>query len=264
MLLRLQIVTADQGARWVRRGFQVFARRPVAFSALLLAFFFASLLASVLLPMVGGVLSLMALPLLSLGFMTATQAALTGGPVHPGQLAQPLRVRGPRRLTLLKLCALYGGLALLALLLADAVVGDAWEELRTLYASGNVTPEQARAATSDPRLMWGFGLQALLLSLLSVPFWHAPALVLWGGQGVAQALFSSTVAVWRARAAFTVYGLVWVAVTVTLSTLTALLAALLGMPQIVPVAAIPLVVMCVAVFYVTLYFSFTDSFAAEP
>jgi hypothetical protein len=38
-----------------------------------------------------------------------------------------------------------------------------------------------------------------------VPFWHAPGLVHWGSQGVGQALFSSTLAVWRCRGAFVVY-----------------------------------------------------------
>ena len=45
--------------------------------------------------------------------------------------------------------------------------------------------------------------------MLAVPFWHAPALVYWDHHGCAKALFSSTLACWRNRGAFTVYSLVW-------------------------------------------------------
>jgi hypothetical protein len=265
MALRLQSVAAGHGALWVRRGFQVFLRRPLAFSAMLLAFFFASLLVSVLLPLAGSLLALMALPLLSLGFMIGTRSALGGGPVHPGQLIEPLRAPWPRRKRLLQLCALYGLLVLVIVLASNAMIGDAWERLAQLYTSKTpVAPDEARAVLGDPRLEGGLLLQALLLALLSVPFWHAPALVLWGEQDVAQSLFSSTVALWRTKAAFTVYALVWMALALSLTTLASLLFALLGMPQLAPAAAVPIAVMCMSAFYATLYFTFVDSFQAEP
>jgi hypothetical protein len=264
MALRLQTVAAPQGARWVRRGFQVFLQRPLSFSALLLAFLFASLLASVVLPIAGSLLSLMAIPLLSLGFMIATRSALSGGAVHPGQLIEPLRAPWPRRKPLLQLCAVYGVLVLLIVLGTNAVIGDAWERLAQLYTSKTpVSPEDARAVIGDPRLQGGLLLQALLLSLLSIPFWHAPALVLWGEQGLAQSLFSSTVALWRTKAAFSVYALVWLALVLSLSMVASLLFALIGLPQLAPAAGIPIALMCMAAFYVTLYFTFVDSFQPD-
>lgn len=263
MVLRLRSVPPGQGVLWVRRGFRVFMQRPMAFTALLLAFFFASLVVSVLVPVVGGPLSLMALPLLSLGFMIATRSALSDGPVHPGQLLQPLRVPMARRKPLLLLCALYGAATLGVLVLSDRIVGDAWEQVHAMYsASTPVSPEQARAAATDPRLLWGFGTQALLLSALSIPFWHAPALVLWGNQGVAQSLFSSTVALWRTKGAFSVYTLVWLGLMLALGTVTTLVLTLIGVPQLAPVAVLPLVLMCMTAFYVTLYFIFADTFEA--
>ena len=42
-----------------------------------------------------------------------------------------------------------------------------------------------------------------------MPFWHAPALVYWGGQTVGKSLFFSTVACWRNKGAFAVYALDW-------------------------------------------------------
>ena len=53
-----------------------------------------------------------------------------------------------------------------------------------------------------------------LAGALSIPFWHAPALVHWQGQSVGQALFSSTLALWRCKGAFFAYSLAWTAVIV--------------------------------------------------
>jgi hypothetical protein len=268
MALRLRAVAAQQGVRWVRMGFRAFMLRPMGFCALLIAFFFTTLLVSALVPLVGSVVALMALPLLSLGFMVATESALRGGPVHPGQLVEPLRrTSGTRRAALLKLCVLYGVTTLAVLLLSELLIGDAWENLRALYASGQqATPEQVKAVTDDSRLLGGLGLQAALIALLSVPFWHAPALVMWGEQGVAQSLFSSTLAVWRSKGAFAVYSLLWLALMMAFGTLAALVFGLLGIGQFAPVAALPLALMGMTVFYASLYFTFTDSFgpADEP
>ena len=78
------------GATWVSRAFALFLKKPLAFSALLALFLFAALVL-LLLPYLGAVLLLMALPLLGLGFMIAARSAASGGPVHAGQLLEPLR-----------------------------------------------------------------------------------------------------------------------------------------------------------------------------
>ena len=76
------------------------------------------------------------------------------------------------------------------------------------------TPTDARRSAArelaDPRLQLGLLLRIGLAGLLSVPFWHAPALVYWGAQGWAKSLFFSTVAIWRNKGAFAVYGLGWI------------------------------------------------------
>jgi hypothetical protein len=260
MALRLQPVAAHQGLRWVRQGFALFARKPLAFTALLLAFFFCTLVLSVLVPLVGSLVSLMALPLLTMGFLLASRSALAGGPVHPGQLIEPLRAPKPQRNALLMLCALYGIVTVLVFFAADAIMGDALERLQGAIGSP-ASQEQLNAVLSDPRVQRGMLLEALLLSLIAVPFWHAPPLVLWGQQSVAQSLFSSTVALWRCRGAFALYAAVWFAVIFVLGTLTTLLLALFGLGQMAPAAALPIALMCMSVFYVSLYFIFVDSFA---
>ena len=72
MPLLLKPVDASRGPRWVGDAFRLFARKPLAFTALFAVFLFAAMVVS-LLPLLGGLLQMMALPLLSLGFMVAGQ-----------------------------------------------------------------------------------------------------------------------------------------------------------------------------------------------
>ena len=101
-----------------------------------------------------------------------------------------------------------------------------------------------------------------LAGLLSVPFWHAPALVHWGSQGALQALFSSTVALWRTRGAFTVYLLGWGAAMLAVAGLVALLGTLFGARQALGILTLPIGLVFSAAFYVSLWFSFADTFGA--
>jgi hypothetical protein len=262
MALRLQRVPATRGLVWMRQGLQVYARRPLAFTALLLAFFTASLVMSALLPEVGRWVVPMSLPLLNLAFMAATQQTVHGSAVRAGQFAEALRRPGPRRRSLLVLCVVYG-LAFAAITtLADMLMGDASEQLRQLYAVGTTpTTEAQQAAAADPRLLQGFGLLLGGLALLSIPFWHAPALVLWGEQGAAQSVFSSTLACWHNKGALALYAAVWFATVMLLGLLTTLVFAAMGMAQAASLAMLPLGLTLTAVFYVTQYFIFVDSFS---
>jgi hypothetical protein len=95
-----------------------------------------------------------------------------------------------------------------------------------------------------------------------VPFWHAPALVHWGAQGVGQALFSSTLAVWRSRGAFLVYMIVWFLLVMGVGVLSALLFGLLGMRELGSLVAMPAGLFFSTLFYVSLIFTFNDSFGS--
>ena len=103
-------------------------------------------------------------------------------------------------------------------------------------------------------------LRRVLVALLSVPFWHAPPLVAWAGQGLMQSLFSSTVAVWRCKGAFVVYALVWFGLMIILGTGAALITSVLGVPRFAAAAALPLALAVMTAFYASLWFTFVDSF----
>jgi hypothetical protein len=262
MALLLKPVEAARGWRWIVDAFRLFARRPLAFTSLFVLFLFAALF-SALIPVLGGVLQMMTLPLLSLGFMIASQSALRQGPVGPGQFFEPLRGDPARRRSLLILCLAYGLAAMGILLLCDLISGGALDRLQTLMAQADAPQTEIDAVLTEPGLSWAVLTGAVLGSALSVTFWHAPALVHWGGQSVGQALFSSTLAVWRSKGAFFVYGLAWFGLIVLFGVLVAVIFGLLGARQLGSVIALPAGLLFSTVFYVSLLFTYNDSFGAD-
>jgi hypothetical protein len=259
MSLLLKPVPASHGPRWIADAFRLYARRPLAFTALFAVFLFAALLVAQV-PLLGGLAQMMSLPMLSLGFMVASQSALLDGPVHPRQFIEPLRTDAVRRRALLKLCVIYGVAAIVILLVADAISGHAWARLQQILSKGEMDQAKVDELLAEPGVGLGLLLGAVLVALLSVPFWHAPALVHWGGQGVAQALFSSTLAVWRSKGAFLTYSLAWGGVMLAFGTVAALVLALLGAPQMAGLLGVPAGLVFSAVFYISLLFTFNDSF----
>jgi hypothetical protein len=251
MPLLLKPVEPRRGARWLRDAFTLFVKKPLAFTLMLVVFLFAARVV-LFLPLVGNVILMAAAPLLSLGFMVASQSALLGGPVRPAQFIEPLRGDAGKRRSLLMLCGLYALAVVLITLLCYALISDAaLARIEALGSPGGAPMSDVLTAFDDPSVQASQWVALLLGSLLSVPFWHAPALVHWGAQGIGQALFSSTLAVWRCRGAFAVYGGLWLGLCMLLGA-TALLFGLL--------VALPLGLLLTTVFYVSLLFTFNDSF----
>jgi hypothetical protein len=264
MTLRIVDAPARRGLAWVSQAFAQFLRRPLAFSLLFLVFLVAAMVLLAI-PYAGAVLVLASLPMLTLGFMIATRAAQENGSVHAGQMIEPLMRDGDpvRRSTLVRLCLLYALATAIVMWGSDAIDGGAFERLQVLLASTRTesTSKEIDDLLADPGLRAGLLVRFGLSALLSVPFWHAPALVWWHGQGVGQALFSSTLACWRNRGAFLLYGLAWTATVALFGILSGLLFSLLGAPQLLVLAAVPAGLMFSTAFYISLYYTFADCFA---
>ncbi len=259
MPLLLKTVTASQGSRWVGDAFRLFARRPLGFMVLALSFFAAAMVMRQL-PVLFAPLPLMAMPLLSLGFMVAAQSALLGGNVRPVQFIEPLRGDPVRRRSLIVLCVGYGLALVVIVLLVDAVSGHAWGRLQALIPKGEAAQAEVEAIMSETGVRSATLLGLVLSSLLSVPYWHAPALVHWGAHGAKQALFSSTVAMWRAKGAFALYMATWLAVLLGVTLTAATLMQLMGLEAWIPLLSLPLGLLFSAVFYISVLFTFNDSF----
>jgi hypothetical protein len=257
MPLTLKPVDASRGPRWVTDAFRLFMRRPLAFTMLAFPFVAAAALAQ-LLPAPLGLLAVMAIPLLSLGVMVAGQSALLDGPVHNRQFIEPLRTDAPRRRAVLQLCVGYGVAVGVVLLLTYWVSSTAWSRLAELMAKGEAPLQDLQALA--PQLSTSVLVMAILGSLLSTVYWHAPALVHWGGQSAMQALFSSALAVWRSKGAFLAYVLTWFAALMVTTFLLGMLGGLLGSPFLVQVLTMAAGIVLTAVFYLSVLFTFNDSF----
>ena len=154
---------------------------------------------------------------------------------------------------------------MLVITLADAVDAGMFEELQRLMAQTSDAKTAARieAIVAAPELLQGMLVRFGLAGLLAVPFWHASALVHWGGQGVVQALFTSSLALWRTRGAFSVYLLGWAGLMLAVALAVAMIALTTGARQVLGVLTMPIGLVFSAAFYVSLWFSFTDTFG-EP
>lgn len=260
--MKLLLVPARQGLRWVNAGFAVFFKRPLAFASLFTLFIFGGLV-SMMLPFVGPWLLLAALPLVSLAFMLATQRTLAGRAPTPGVFTEPLRVSPKRTRALIQMGMAYALASLLIIWLSDVADGGKFEALQEAMASAQGDAGEIAALLGDGQLQFGLLLRFGLAALLSLPFWHAPALVHWGELGVGKALFFSTVACWRNLGAFAVYGLAWGGVILAVGAAANLLAAVIAQPQLIALAAIPTGLLLSTVFYASLYFTVVDCFAVE-
>jgi hypothetical protein len=260
--MRLQTVRAWQGASWLKQGFRAFRARPMSFAALFASFMFGVLILT-LLPFIGPLLVFTLLPTVSLAFMIATRRVVEGGTPTPLVFTEPLQAPRPRLIALLWLGVIYTVATFAVMALGDLLDGGAFETLMDAIPSGQNASEVMAARVTAPGVVSGMLMRFGLAGLLALPFWHAPALVFWQGQGCAQALFTSSLACWRNLGAFVVYGLAWIGLILAVAVLGSLLFALIGEPQLFAVAGVPLSLLFTTVFYASLYFTYADCFAPD-
>jgi len=243
--MKLRLVPARQGARWVRQGWGVFFARPLAFCAMyLLCLLFAPLF----IVLIG--------PATWLGFMIATRQTLEGRFPWPSVFFAPFRAGWPQLKSQLQLCALFA-LAMVGLSWLVQLTGVDLHSLSDIMG-GQATPEQVEAWLDDPKLRAAQWLTLIGMVLLSLPFWHASPLVHWGGLSAPKALFFSVVACWRNKAPLALHALLWVVVIMVLSMLAGLVAAVAGPPSVPFIT--PLWLLLPAPALASVYFSFADSF----
>ena len=261
--MKLQLVAPREGAVWVRKAFQVFARQPLGFASLFAACLFVFLLLG-LVPFVGTIALLVLPPAGSLLFMIASRRVSEGQAAMPGAIVELVTSGRSRLVSLLKLGLAYAGATFFVFWLAGVLDGGALEKFLESLADAKTTPQSAAAQVGDPRLQLGLILRLVFAGALSIPFWHAPALVHWAGQSWAKSLFFSSVALWRNKGAFTLYGLVWMALWMMLLAIVSIGVGVFG-PQRFTLVATPLTLIFSTIFYASLWFTFTGCFSpADP
>jgi len=259
--MKLQLVASRQGFVWVQRAFRVCGRQPLGFAALFATCMFVVLLLG-LVPVVGTVVLLALPPAGSLLFMIASRRVVEGRTAMPGSIAELAAAGRPRLLALVKLGLAYAVATFVLFWLAGVLDGGALTAFLESLPDERTTGETAAAKVADPRLQLGVILRLVFASALSIPFWHAPALTHWGGVGWLKSLFFSSVAVWRNKAAFTVYGVAWLALWMLLLPVVSIAVAMLG-PQRFALVATPLTLAYLTLFYASLWFTFADCFSSD-
>jgi len=254
--MKLQLVPASAGPRWVRQGIQTFFKQPLAFCGLFFMFMAVMSVLS-LVPVLGNVLALMLLPGATLGLMAATQEAATGKRPVPALLISAFRAGRAQLQSMLLLGGLYA--AGFLLVLGISALADGGKFAHMYLVGGTLSAEVLQAGD--------FQLAALIAMVLYLPlsllFWHAPALVHWHGIAPVKSLFFSLVACLRNFWAFTLYGMVWMVVFVGLGILVATVAALAGGAETVGAVMFPMAMLTAAMFFASIYFTFRDSFEAS-
>lgn len=244
--MKLNIVPARTGIEWVKLGIKTFLKQPLALTGLFFMYM-ATVLVISQLPVVGSLLGAMLVPAATLGLMAATAEAASGRFPMPTVLVSAFRAGRQRARAMLVLGAIYTAGSLLATLLGG------------LLGEPVTPPTDAEAPQLDPRMIY-----VLLLHMpLVVLFWHAPALVHWHGIPPVKSLFFSAVAVLRNFGAMFLYGVAWMAVFLLVGFLVSTIGMMLGGAAVARSIMMPTVLLLVAMFSTSLYFTFRDSFRAD-
>jgi len=253
--MKLQIVPAKQGVKWVKLGMATFFKQPLALSGLFFMFLAVMSVLSMV-PYAGNVLALMLLPGATLGLMAASQETTRGKFPMPTILLSAFRAGHQQLRAILTLGGLYAATFLLVLAMSAWVDGGKFAKL--YLVGGSLTPELLQEADFQSASL----LAMALYVPLSLMFWHAPALVHWHGVSPVKSLFFSLVACLRNFWAFTVYSLVWMATFMVVGLLVSTVAALVGGAGLATTLLFPVAMLMAAMFFASIYFTYRDCFEA--
>ena len=254
--MKLNVVEARTGSKWVRQGIRVFWKQPIAMSGLFFLFM-AIMSLSALLPIVGSFIALTLLPAATLGLMAASREVDLGKFPMPTILAIAFRASKERKRDMAILGLLYA-LGFVGVMGISALM-DGGGFAKLYLVGGKLDAE----TIMDPNFQNAMWLSLLLYMPLSMVFWHAPALVHWHGVPALKSLFFSTVACLRNWRAFLVFGLMWTVVFMSTALILSLVSGLMGDGELVSITLLPAMLMLAAMFFCSVYFSFRDCFVSD-
>lgn len=247
-----RIVATARGARWLGEGWRLFRVAPLAWLALVFAYWFAMTLVS-LVPVLGAAAAAVLVPPFSVGFMAAARASGEGRTPEFALLVAGFRDRLRGQLAL---GAAY--LACVALVLAATTAADGGGFARWVLTGDQPGDEAFRSGAFFAAL----GAAAALYTPVVMAFWFAPLLVAWHASSPGKALFFSFFAClinWRAFLAYgAVTAAVMLAAPLALLGLLALVSA--GAPAPTAGLALALVVLLLPTLLASFYASYRDVF----
>lgn len=198
-------VPVGRGATWIAEGFGLFKRAPGPWAGLM-AVCFVLLLASAVIPYVGQIALLLLSPVFGGGLMLGCRALDRGEPLQLRHLFAGFD-RHAGALVLIGVWLLAGTLAI-----AAAVAVGSGMSIMTAYGGGGAA---GRTASLTIFILAVLGL--VLLCLLNMAVWYAPALVVFRGMGALGAMRKSLIACLRNLAPLSLHGLLLLALGVLAS-----------------------------------------------
>ncbi|HSV44844.1 MAG TPA: BPSS1780 family membrane protein [Ramlibacter sp.] len=247
--MKLNVVPARTGILWVKLGIQTFLKQPLALAGLFFMYMAAVVMVAQI-PVLGTFIGGLLVPAATLGLMAATAEASKGRFPMPWVLVSAFRAGRQRVRAMLVLGLIYTAGSLLATALGTLV--------------GGPMPTSAEQAAAAGPFDTGTLAALLMHTPLFLMFWHAPALVHWHGVSPAKSLFFSTVACLRNFGALAVYSLMWTGVFLGVAFIFGTIGLLLGGPETARAVMLPTALLMAAMFSTSIYFTFRDSFVAEP
>jgi hypothetical protein len=247
---------ALSGWRWVRDGWMLFRKQPMAFFSWAMFVSLILMVASVT-PPIGPLIFVVLMPTATLLSLSAARHAEQGQKVLLGTWIAPLRLAGVFR-RLLGMGALYVLFCLLLGLIAFMPFSEeVTQAVKAVATSNDLLP--LLEAVRTPMAIF-----AVLYVLMAAVFWYAPALVGWHSIPMTRALFYSGIACWRNKWAFGIYGLSWLAIFLAIDTVLSALT-MVGLPKsFSAMIQVPVNVVASAVLYCSFYTSFISVFYSEP
>jgi hypothetical protein len=241
------------GQTWLRSGFQLFHRQPLAWT-LILFIYWASMLMLAFIPLFGAIVPLLLSPGLALGFIEVARAIDEKRPPSP-----PLLI-GAFRSDRVKPIVILGGWYA-AIILAILLIG-------AIFDGGVLVQWITAGVQPQPDEVQGMRTAAIIGILLYIPvimaFWFAPQLVMWSGFAPTKALFFSFFAVLRNKGAFLRYLLTWIGLTVFVGAVLALVGQIMGSePGTMTAFMFPITLILMAVAHGSFYQSTKDVFGED-
>ncbi|NMM00263.1 hypothetical protein HHL24_20260 [Paraburkholderia sp. RP-4-7] len=255
--MQLIEVPAKTGYVWFRQGIWLFRKNPLAFLTLFFTYLLVMTLASQI-PVIGGVLPLVFIPGVAVGFMAACRNTIAGKPVFPTILVDGFHSYGPavaKRLLLLGV--LY--VVAMALVLAGSALADGGMLLKVML--GVATMDQDAIANSNIPLAvitaFAFYIPVAMI------FWFSPILTAWHDVPPVKAMFFSIVSCWRNRGAFIVFGALWFAVATTVSFGLSALMQALGAGDFAFAILMPATMIVTTMLYCSFYATYRGCFGVQ-
>lgn len=206
-------VSPARGWRWLVEGVQLFLRKPIGWTILIVTLF-AITKATAILPILGLVVFLL-MPVFVAGLMDGCKATEDGRPLHLSSLFSGFQ-RNVGPLITIGGISLIGNLGVMAFV--AMLAGDSFVTLAKAIASNqNITPQMAAQLQPATAIITKALLAGLVLSIpLLMALWFAPPLIHFNDCKPALALKTSFVACLRNMMPMLIYGAAILAVFVML------------------------------------------------